>query len=53
MVTQLVDHKQCNNKGKLGQKTQKTQQSTRDWLNSIGSELEAVKAVVVLPLVTL
>ena len=35
----LVDHKQINNKGKLGQKTQTTQQSTRDWLNNTRSEL--------------
>ena len=33
MTTRLVDHKLINNKEGLGQKTQKTQQSTRDWLN--------------------
>ena len=35
----------------LGQKTQKTQQSTKIWLNNTRSVLKAVKVVEVLPMV--
>ena len=35
----------------LGQKTQKTQQSTKIWLNNTRNVLKAVKVVEVLPMV--